>query len=109
MAHEVQSERRDADHGTVTLPSARVPLVCLSVLLAALLLAVPAAEAKGKARGMACSAAVSSLRPSPLRACVRIRKAPRALPSANRRATATRVKRRRSAPPMVAMMGRAGA
>ena len=93
----------------MTLLSARLPLVCLLVLFAALLLAVPAAEAKGKSRGAACTAVAASLRPSPLRACVRTRKAPRALPSAHRRETATRTKRRRSAPPMVAMMGRAGA
>jgi len=93
----------------VTLPSNRLPLVCLLVLFAALLLAAPAAEAKGKSRGTACTAAAGSLRPSPLRACVRTRKAPRALPSANRRDVAVRSKRRRAAAPVVAMMGRAGA
>jgi len=93
----------------VTLPSTRLPLACLLVLFAALLLAAPAAEAKGKPRGKACAAAAGSLRPSPLRACVRTRKAPRALPSGKRRDTAVRGNRRRSAPPMVAMMGRADA
>ena len=106
MAHEAPREPSRADQVRVTLPSARLPLVCLLVLFAALLLAVPAAEAKGKSRGTACAAAAGSLRPSPLRACVRTRKAPRALPSAKRREAA---KRRRSAAPVVAMMGRAGA
>ena len=93
----------------MSFPSTRLPFLCLLVLFAALLLAAPAADAKGKSRGTACTAVAGSLRPSPLRACVRTRKAPRALPSANRRDAAVRTKRRRSAPPMVAMMGRAGA
>ena len=68
----------------------------------------PRGRGKGKSRGTACTAVAGSLRPSPLRACVRTRKAPRALPSVAARIV-VRSKRRRSAPPMVAMMGRAGA
>jgi len=56
---------------------------------------VPAAEAKPKPRG-ACASAAASLRPTPLRACVRTKKAPRALPSAAKRDTAARGKRRRA-------------
>ena len=51
-------------------------------MLAIATLAVPAAaEAKPKPRRGACAAASAALRPSPLRACVRVKKAPKALPS----------------------------
>ena len=77
------------------IPSTRRTL--LPVVLAVAALAVPAvAEAKPKPRGAACAGASASLRPSPLRACVRTRKAPRALPSAAKRDTAARGKRRRA-------------
>ena len=77
------------------IPSARRTL--LPVVLAVATLAVPAAaQAKPKPRGV-CASASASLRPSPLRACVRAKKAPRALPSAAKRDTAARGKRRRAA------------
>ena len=76
------------------IPSARRTL--LPVVLAVATLAVPAAaQAKPKPRGV-CASASASLRPSPLRACVRVKKAPRALPSAAKRDTAARGKRRRA-------------
>jgi hypothetical protein len=95
----------------VTLPSIRIPVVCLLAMLAVLMVAAPGADAKGKSRGTVCAASAGALRPSPLRACVRTRKAPRALPSANRAETAARSRRRRAAAEsrVVAMMGRAGA
>ena len=80
-------------------------------MLAVLMVAAPGADAKAKSRGTVCAASAGALRPSPLRACVRTRKAPRALPSARMSATASRNKRRRAAAEsrIVAMMGRAGA
>ena len=95
----------------VTLPSIRIPLLCLAALLAVLVVAAPAAEAKGptggKAKGGAvCTASAGALRPSPLRACVRKRKAPRAMPSSRRTDAVSRAKRRRAAEArVVAMMG----
>ena len=89
-------------HGGV-IPSARRTL--LPVVLAVATLAVPAtAQAKPKPRGV-CASASASLRPSPLRACVRAKKAPRALPSAAKRDTAARGKRRRAAESRGYMMG----
>jgi hypothetical protein len=94
MAHEVQVLASEADHGGV-IASARRTL--LPVVLAVATLAVPAAaEAKPKPRGKACASASASLRPTPLRACVRTKKAPRALPSAAKRDSAGRGKRRRA-------------
>ncbi len=90
------------DHGGV-IPSARRTL--LPVVLAVATLAVPAAaQAKPKPRGV-CASASASLRPSPLRACVRAKKAPRALPSAAKRDTAARGKRRRATESRGYMMG----
>ena len=81
----------------MTLPSIRIPLVCVPAMLAVLVVAAPAAEAKGKSRGAVCAASAGALRPSPLRACVRVRKAPKALPSvAVKRDAAVRGKRRRA-------------
>ena len=90
----------------MTLPSFRIPLLCLAALLAVLVVAAPAAEAKGKSKGAVCTASAGALRPSPLRACVRTRKAPKALPSSRRTDTVSRAKRRRAAESrVVAMMG----
>ena len=90
----------------MTLPSIRLPLICLLAMLAVLVVAAPAAEAKGKTRGAVCTASAGALRPTPLRTCVRTRKAPRALPSSRRTDTASRAKRRRAAESrVVAMMG----
>jgi hypothetical protein len=59
--------------------------------------AAPAADAKGKPRGTQCAVSAGALRPSPLRACVRVRKAPKALPSVVvKRDAAARPKRRRT-------------
>ena len=93
---------------SVTLRSVRIPLLCLVALLAVLAVAAvaPAAEAKSKSRGTPCAASAGALRPSPLRACVRTRKAPRALPSARRRETASRPERRRPSARVMGMMGR---
>jgi hypothetical protein len=78
------------------IPSARRTF--LPVVLAAATLAVPAvAQAKPSPRGKVCAGASAAKRPSPLRACVRVRKAPKALPSAAvKRDAATRGKRRRA-------------
>ena len=66
-------------------------------MLAAATLALPAvAEAKPSPRGKVCAGASAALRPSPLRACVRVRKAPKALPSAVKREAVVRGKRRRA-------------
>jgi hypothetical protein len=94
----------------VTLPSVRVPFLCLVAMLAVLVLvlaaAAPAAEAKSKSRGTPCAVSAGALRPSPLRACVRTKKAPRALPSSRPRETASRSTRRRPATRVIGMMGR---
>ena len=101
MAHRLQVPASAADHEGV-IPSARRTL--LPVVLAVATLAVPAAaEAKPKPRGV-CASASASLRPSPLRACIRAKKAPRALPSAAKRDSA-RGKRRRAAESSGYMMG----
>ena len=81
MPHRPQQWRQAVDQRGVTLASVRTPLVCLPALLAVLAVAAPAAEAKAKSRGTVCAASAGALRPSPLRACVRTRKAPRALPT----------------------------
>ena len=85
----------------MTLPSVRIPLLCLVALLAVLAVAA-AGRRRGEeqARGTPCAASAGALRPSPLRACVRVRKAPKALPSvAAKRDTAARGKRRRARSP----------
>jgi hypothetical protein len=84
-----------ADHEGV-IPSVRRTL--LPVVLAAATLALPAAaEAKPSPRKAVCAAASAKLRPSPLRACVRVRKAPKALPSVSgKREPVVRAKRRRA-------------
>jgi hypothetical protein len=74
-------------------------------MLAVLVVAAPAADAKSKSRGTPCAVSAGALRPSPLRACVRTRKAPRALPSARRSETASRPKRRRLTARVMGMMG----
>ena len=82
---------------SVTVASVRIPLLCLVAMLAVLVLAAPAADAKGRSRGRVCAATASALRPSPLRTCARVRKAPKALPSvAVKRDAAVRGKRRRA-------------
>jgi hypothetical protein len=74
----------------------RIPLVCLVAVLAVAAVA-PAADAKSKSRGTPCAVSAGALRPSPLRACVRVRKAPKALPSGVvKRDVAARGKRRRA-------------
>lgn len=66
-------------------------------MLAAATLALPAAaQAKPSPRSAVCASASAKLRPSPLRSCVRTRKAPKALPSAVKRDAAVRGKRRRA-------------
>jgi len=107
IAHATQRGRPAADHVGVTGPSFRIRLVCLPALFAALLVAAPAAEAKPKPRGAACAKASGSLRPSPLRSCVRTRKAPKALPAASgdRRASRSPKRRRASDAGSMAMMG----
>ena len=92
---------------SVTLPSVRIPLLCLVAMLAVLAVAAaaPAADAKGKSRGTPCAASAGALRPSPLRACVRVRKAPQALPSlVVKRDVAPRAKRRRAVEATVGYM-----
>ena len=81
----------------MSVPSLRIRVVCVPALFAALLVAAPAAEAKPKPRGAACAKASGSLRPSPLRACTRTRKAPKALPSASGDQRASRSAKRRRA------------
>jgi hypothetical protein len=95
MAHRVQVLTSAADHVRV-IPSARRTL--LPVVLAAATFALPAvAEAKPSPRGKVCAGASAKLRPSPLRACVRVRKAPKALPSAAvKRDAVVKGKRRRA-------------
>ncbi len=103
MAHGVQVLASAVDQEGV-IPSARRTL--LPVVLAVATLAVPAAaQAKPKPRGTACASASASLRPTPLRACVRTKKAPRALPSAAKRDTVVRGKRRRATEASAFMMG----
>ena len=94
MAQRVQVLTFAADHIRV-IPSARRTL--LPVVLAAATIALPAtAQAKPSPRGKVCAGASAKLRPSPLRACVRVRKAPKALPSAVKREAVVRGKRRRA-------------
>ena len=110
MAHRAQPWHEPADHVCVSLPSVRIPLLCLAALLAVLAVAAvaavaPAADAKGKSRGTPCAASAGALRPSPLRACVRVRKAPKALPSlVVKRDVAPRAKRRRAVETSVSYM-----
>jgi hypothetical protein len=83
----------------VSIPSAiRVPLVALlaaaALLLASALVSAPAAHAKSRVSAKpGCVAGAAVRRPSPLRACRRAVKAPRALQSASRRKASVRHRR----------------
>ena len=82
------------------IPATRLSLLCALVVFAALLLAVPAAQAKpgGPAPHVAakgiCAVQSGAKRPSPVRACRGARKAPKALPSARKRGSSARAQRR---------------
>jgi hypothetical protein len=92
-----------ADQGRVSIPSAiRIPLVALlaaaALLLASALVAAPAAHGKSRATAKpGCVAGAAVRRPSPLRACRRAPKAPKALESVTRRRVKGSVRHQRQA------------
>jgi hypothetical protein len=87
----------------VSIPSGiRIPLVALlaaaALLLASALVAAPAAHGRSRATAKpGCVAGAAVRRPSPLRACRRAPKAPKALESVTRRRVKGSVRHQRHA------------